>query len=139
MPYVMMRVEKTMRIGLTSIFVSDQERALRFYTEVLGFRKKADITAGKFRWLTVVSPEEPDGTQLQLAPNDNPAAKTFQEAMFKQGIYAVNFLVEDLQKEYERIRKLGARFTLEPTKTPGSRIAILDDTCGNLIQLTQLT
>jgi predicted enzyme related to lactoylglutathione lyase len=128
-----------MRIKLTSIFVSDQERALRFYTEVLGFRKKLDITSGKFRWLTVVSPEEPEGTQLQLGPNDNPAAKTFQEAVFKQGIYAANFFVDDLQKEYERIKQLGARFTLEPTKTPGSRIAILDDTCGNLIQLTQLT
>jgi predicted enzyme related to lactoylglutathione lyase len=127
-----------MRIKLTSIFVSDQERALRFYTEVLGFRKKLDITAGKYRWLTVVSPEEPDGTQLQLAPNDNPAAKTFQEAMFKQGVYAANFFVEDLQKEYERIKKLGARFTMQPTKTRGSIIAILDDTCGNLIQLTQL-
>jgi len=128
-----------MRIQLTSVFVSDQDRALRFYTEVLGFRKGADITAGKFRWLTIVSPEEPDGTQLQLGPNDNPAAKTFQEAMFKQGIYAANFIVEDLQTEYEKIKKLGARFTMEPTKTPGSMIAILDDTCGNLIQLTQLT
>ena len=128
-----------MRIQLTSVFVSDQDRALKFYTEVLGFRKKADINAGKFRWLTIVSPEEPDGTQLQLGPNDNPAAKTFQEAMFKQGIYAANFIVEDLQTEYEKIKKLGARFTMEPTKTPGSMIAILDDTCGNLIQLTQLT
>ena len=112
---------------------------MRFYTEVLGFRKKADITAGKFRWLTIVSPEEPDGTQLQLGPNDNPAAKAFQEAMFKQGICAANFIVQDLQKECERIKKLGARFTMEPTKTPGSMIAVLDDTCGNLIQLTQLT
>jgi predicted enzyme related to lactoylglutathione lyase len=128
-----------MRIKLNSIFVSDQDRALRFYTEVLGFRKKLDITAGKFRWLTVVSPEEPDGTQLQLGPNDNPAAKTFQEAMFKQGIPATSFFVEDLQKEYERIKQLGTRFTMEPTKTTGSIIAVLDDTCGNLIQLTQLT
>jgi len=128
-----------MRIRLTSVFVSDQDRALRFYTEVLGFRKKSDITAGKFRWLTIVSPEEPDGTQLQLGPNDNPAAKAFQEAMFKQGIYAANFIVQDLQKECGRIKKLGARFTMEPTKTPGSMIAVLDDTCGNLIQLTQLT
>ena len=138
MPYVM-QAERRMRIKLTNIFVSDQERALRFYTDFLGFRKKSDITAGKFRWLTVVSPEDPDGTQLQLGPNDNPPAKTFQEAMFKQGIYAANFFVEDVQKEYERIRKLGARFTMEPTKTPCSMIAILDDTCGNLIQLTQLT
>jgi predicted enzyme related to lactoylglutathione lyase len=128
-----------MRINLTSIFVSDQEQALRYYTEVFGFRKKLDITAGKFRWLTVVSPEEPDGTQLVLGPNDNPAAKTFQEAMFKQGIPATSFFVEDLQKEYERIKKLGTRFTMEPTKTTGSMIAVLDDTCGNLIQLTQLT
>ena len=128
-----------MRIKLTSVFVSDQDRALRFYTEVLGFRKKLDITAGKFRWLTVVSPEEPDGTQLVLGPNDNPAAKTFQEAMFKQGIPATSFFVEDLQKEYERIEELGTRFTMEPTKTTGSIIAVLDDTCGNLIQLTQLT
>ena len=112
---------------------------MRFYTEVLGFRKKLDITAGKFRWLTVVSPEESEGAQLQLGPNDNPTAKAFQEAMFKQGIPAASFFVEDLQIEYERIKQLRTRFTMEPTKMLGSKIAVLDDTCGNLIQLTQLT
>jgi predicted enzyme related to lactoylglutathione lyase len=129
-----------MKIKLTSVFVDDQEKALRFYTRVLGFVKKQDITAGKFRWLTVVSPEEPDGAQLLLGPNDNPAAaaKTYQEAIFKQGIPAAMFFVDDVQGEYDRMRKAGVVFTMAPTKTPGSTIAIFDDTCGNLIQLTQL-
>jgi predicted enzyme related to lactoylglutathione lyase len=129
-----------MKIKLTSVFVDDQEKALGFYTRVLGFVKKMDITGGKFRWLTVVSPEEPDGTQLVLEPKEgfNPAAKLYQEAIFKQGIPAANFFVDDVQGEYDRIRKAGVVFTMAPTKTPGSTIATFDDTCGNLIQLTQL-
>ena len=130
--------DKDMKIGLTSVFVDDQEKALDFYSRVLGFVKKLDITAGEFRWLTVVSPEEPDGTQLLLGPNDNPAAKTYQEAIFRQGIPAANFFVDDVQGEYDRMRKAGVAFTMAPTKTPGSTIVIFDDTCGNLIQLTQL-
>ena len=126
-----------MKIKLTGIFVNDQVKALNFYTKVLGFVKKADVTAGKFRWLTVVSPEEQDGTQLQLGLNDNPAAKSYQESLFKQGIPAAMFDVDDINKEYQRLKKLGAKFTKEPTKTPGSTIAVLDDTCGNLIQLRQ--
>ena len=104
----------------------------------MGFLKKLDITAGKYRWLTVVSPEEPNGTELVLEPNDNPAAKTYQQSIFKQGIRAAMFYVMDIQKEYMRLKKLGAMFTMEPTKTPGSTIAVLNDTCGNLIQITQL-
>jgi len=127
-----------MKIKLTSVFVDDQGKALKFYTEVLGFVKKADVTAYNFRWLTVVSPEEPDGTQLQLGPNGNPAAKTYQEAIFKQGIPAAMFFVDDVKQEYQRLKELGVKFTTEPTKTPGSTIAVFDDTCGNLIQLTQL-
>ncbi len=118
--------------------MDDQVKALKFYTEILGFVKKADITAYNYRWLTVVSPEEPDGTQLQLAPNTNPTAKTYQESNFKQGIPATMFFVDDIQKEYQRLKELGVKFTMAPTKTPGSTIAVLDDTCGNLIQLTQL-
>jgi predicted enzyme related to lactoylglutathione lyase len=127
-----------MKIKLLTIFVDDQAKALKFYTEILGFVKKADVTAYNYRWLTVVSPEEPEGTQLQLAPNTNLAAKTYQEAIFKQGIPAVMFYVDDVQKEYLRLKELGAKFTKEPTKTPGSTIVVLDDTCGNLLQLTQL-
>jgi len=127
-----------MKIGLLTVFVNDQGRALKFYTEVLGFVKKSDVTAGKYRWLTVVSPEEKDGAQLQLAPNDNPAARTYQESIFHQGIPAAMFFVDDVQKEYQRLKRLGVKFTMEPTRTPGSTIVVLDDTCGNLIQLTQL-
>jgi len=127
-----------MRIELTSIFVGDQDKALKFYTEKLGFVKKTDVTAGAYRWLTVVSPENKDGTQLVLEPNNNPAAKAYQEAIFSQGVRATSFFVDDIQKEYERLKKLGAKFTMEPTKVTGSTIAVLDDTCGNLIQLTQL-
>ena len=133
-----------MKIKLTSVFVNDQDKALKFYTNVLGFVKKLDFPAGKFKWLTVVSSEEPDGTQLLLAPADNagfhgPAAKTYQEALFKQSIPAANFFVEDVQKEYARLNGLRVVFTMKPTRTTGSIIAVLDDTCGNLIQLTQLT
>jgi predicted enzyme related to lactoylglutathione lyase len=127
-----------MKIKLTSVFVDDQSKALKFYTEILGFVKRSDITHGKFRWLTVVSPEEPEGTQLLLEPNDNPAAKTYQESIYKQGIPAAMFFVDDLEKEYERLKKLGVAFTMPPTKAMSSRIAVLEDTCGNLIQMTQL-
>ncbi len=128
-----------MKIKLTSIYVDDQEKALRFYTEVLGFVKKADFSQGPFRWLTVTSPDEPDGAELQLALNDNPAAATFQQAIFEQGQPAAMFYTDDVQADYERIKALGADFTMPPTPVTGSIIAMLDDTCGNRIQLTQLT
>ena len=127
-----------MKINLSSVFVDDQDKALRFYTEVLGFIKKADFPVGKFKWLTVASPEEPDGTQLLLEPNDNPAAKTFQKAIFEQGIAATAFAVDDIQREYERLKTLGAIFTTEPTKMGPTPVAVIDDTCGNLIQLYQV-
>src|SRR5262252_9880073 len=127
-----------MRIKVTSVYVDDQEKALRFYTEVLGFGKKADFSQGQFRWLTVVSPEDPDGTELQLALNDNPAAKAYQQAMFEQGQPAIMFFTEDIKSDYERIKARGAEFTMPPTDVTGSTIARLNDTCGNLIQLTQL-
>ena len=127
-----------MRIELTSIFVDDQDKALKFYTEKLGFVKKMDITAGEYRWLTVVSPDDKDGTQLVLGPNNNPAFKAYQEAIFKQGIPAQNFFVDEIQREYERLKNIAVKFTKEPTKVTGSTIAVLDDTCGNLIQITQL-
>lgn len=127
-----------MKIKVTSIYVNDQEKALRFYTEVLGFAKKADFTQGPFRWLTVASPEEPDGTELQLALNDNPAARAYQQAMFEQGQPAAMFYVDDVQREYDRMKPLGAEFTMPPTKVTGSTIAMLNDTCGNLIQIVAL-
>jgi predicted enzyme related to lactoylglutathione lyase len=127
-----------MKIKLTSVYVNDQEKALRFYTEVLGFAKKADFSQGPFRWLTVASPEEPDGTQLQLALNDNPAAKTYQEAMFKEGQPAAMFYTDDVKAECERIKARGAELTMPPTQVPGATIAKLNDTCGNVLQLTQL-
>ena len=127
-----------MKIKLTSVHVDDQEKALRFYTEVLGFVKKADFTQGPFRWLTVASPEEPDGTELQLARNDNPAAKAYQEAMFQQSQPAAMFFTADIKGDYEHIKARGAEFTMPPTDVTGSTIAKLNDTCGNLIQITQL-
>ncbi len=127
-----------MKIRVTTIYVDDQEKALRFYTDVLGFQKKADITKGSFRWLTVASPEEPDGVELQLAPNDNPATKAHQRAMFEQSRPAAMFFVDDVQQEYDRMKARGADFTLPPTKVTGSTIAMLNDTCGNLIQITAL-
>jgi predicted enzyme related to lactoylglutathione lyase len=127
-----------MKLKLFGIFVDDQDKALKFYTEVLGFTKKLEFPMGKFKWLTVVSPEEPDGTQLLLGPDDNPAAKAYQQAIFEQGIPAALFFVADIQTEYARLKKLGATFTKEPTKVTGSTIAVLDDTCGNLIQMVQL-
>jgi catechol 2,3-dioxygenase-like lactoylglutathione lyase family enzyme len=127
-----------MKIRLNSVFVDDQDKALKFYTEVLGFEKKHDFPVGQFKWLTVVSPEEPDGTELLLEPNDNPAAKTFQEAVFEQGIASTAFAVEDIQKEYERMKRLGVVFSMEPTRTGPATVAVFDDTCGNLIQLYQV-
>lgn len=127
-----------MKIKITSVYVDDQDKALRFYTDVLGFVKKTDFGAGAYRWLTVVSPEEPDGAELHLAPNEDPAAKTFQQALFQQGKPAAMFYVDDVQREYERMQGLGAQFTMPPTKVTGSTIAMLNDTCGNLIQLTKL-
>ncbi|MGC1452616.1 MAG: VOC family protein [Candidatus Sulfotelmatobacter sp.] len=127
-----------MKIKLTSVFVDDQNKALRFYTEVLGFAKQADFSNGPFRWLTVASSEEPDGTELQLALNNNPAARTYQQAIFQQGQPAANFFTDDVNSEYERIKGRGAEFIMPPTDTHGSTIAKLNDTCGNLIQLTQL-
>ena len=127
-----------MKIKFTSVFVDDQEKALRFYTEVLGFVKKGDVSNGPYRWLTVTSPEQPDGTELQLALNDNPAAKTYQEALFQQGQPAANFFTDDIQAEVERAQKQGAEFTMPPTDATGAIIAMLKDTCGNLVQISQL-
>jgi len=128
-----------MKIKLTSIYVDDQDKALRFYTEVLGFAKKADVRQGPFRWLTVASTEEPEGTELQLALNDNPAAKAYQQAMFQQSQPGAMFFTDDVKGDYERIKARGGKFTMPPTEVPGSTIARLNDTCGNVIQLTQLT
>ena len=126
-----------MKIKLNSVFVDDQDKALTFYTEVLGFVKKHDIPVGEFRWLTVVSPQEPDGTELLLEPNDNPAAKTFQKALVEQGIPLTAFAVEDIQVEYDRLRKQGVVFNMKPTKMGEVTVAIFNDTCGNLIQIYQ--
>lgn len=127
-----------MKIKVTSLYVDDQEKALRFYTDVLGFTKKADFSNGSYRWLTVASPEEPNGTELQLALNNSPASKAYQEALFQQGQPAMMFFTDDVKADYERIKAQGAEFTMPPTSVPGSTIAKLNDTCGNLIQLTQL-
>ncbi len=127
-----------MKIKVTSVYVDDQEKALRFYTEVLGFAKKTDFSQGPYRWLTVASPEDPDGTELQLALNDNPAAKAYQQAMFQQGQPAAMFFADDVKGDYERIQARGAEFTMAPTQVPGATIARLSDSCGNLIQITQL-
>jgi len=127
-----------MQIKLTSVYVADQEKALRFYTDVLGFVKKSDFSQGPFRWLTVVSAEDPDGTELQLALNDKPAAKAYQQAMFQQSQPAAMFFTADVQADYERMKTRGAEFTMPPTDVTGSKIAMLNDTCGNLIQVTQL-
>jgi len=127
-----------MKIKLTSVYVDDQEKALRFYTEVLGFVKKADFSQGSYRWLTVASAEDPDGTELQLALNGNPADKAYQQAKFQQGQPAAMFFTDDVQAEYERMKGRGAEFTVPPKDVTGSKIAMLNDTCGNLIQVTQL-
>ena len=127
-----------MKIKVTSVYVDGQDKALRFYTDVLGLAKKADFSNGPFRWLTVLSPQDPNGTELQLAPNDNPAAKAYQQAMFQQGQPAAMFFTDDVKGDYERIKSRGAEFTMPPTDVTASTIAVLNDTCGNLIQLTQL-
>jgi len=128
-----------MKIQLSSVFVDDQEKALQFYTQILGFVMKRDIPLGEARWLTVVSPEAPDGTELLLEPNGNPAAQTFQQAIFEQGIPMTAFDVQDIHKEYERLKKMGVKFSMEPTDMGMSQVAIFDDTCGNLIQIYQVT
>lgn len=127
-----------MKIKLTTIHVDNQENALRFYTDVLGFVKKADFSNGPYRWLTVTSPDDPDGIELQLALNDNPAARAYQEAIFKQGQPAVMFFTDNVKDDHERIKARGAEFTMPPTEVTGSTIAQLNDTCGNLVQITQL-
>jgi predicted enzyme related to lactoylglutathione lyase len=127
-----------MKIKVMSVYVDDQEKALRFYTGVLGFTKKNDFSQGPYRWLTVASPEEPNGTELQLALNNNPAAKAYQQAIFQQNQPAAMFFTEDVKGDYERIKARGAEFTMPPTDVTASTIAMLKDTCGNLIQLTQL-
>jgi catechol 2,3-dioxygenase-like lactoylglutathione lyase family enzyme len=124
-----------MRINLTSVLVDDQEKALRFYTEVLGFVKKTEVPLGDHRWLTVVSPEEPDGTELVLEPDEHPAAKPFKEALVADGIPFTSFAVDDASAEFERLRGRGVRFTQEPMKMDSVTTAVLDDTCGNLIQI----
>jgi catechol 2,3-dioxygenase-like lactoylglutathione lyase family enzyme len=126
-----------MKIKLTNVFVDDQDKALKFYTEVLGFVKKRDFPVGEYKWLTVVSPDEQDGTELLLEPSDNPATKAFKKAVFEQGITMASFLVDDIQKEYERLKGLGVRFTMEPTNLGTSKVAVFDDTCGNYIQIFQ--
>lgn len=126
-----------MRINLASVFVDDQEKALRFYTEVLGFVRRADVPLGEYRWLTVVSPEQPDGTELLLEPDAHPAAKPYTAALYGDGIPATSFAVDDVHAEYDRLRGLGVRFTQEPVSAGPVTIAVLDDTCGNLIQLAQ--
>lgn len=128
-----------MRIKWTTVYVDDQEKALRFYTDKLGFRKKADVSNGGYRWLTVVSPEEPDGVELLLESTANPAGKAYREALRTQQQPAVQFLVSDTKAEYARLTANGVEFTKPVTPTTGSVIAVLDDSCGNLIQLTQLT
>jgi len=127
-----------MKIKLTTVYVDDQDKALRFYTEVLGFVKKADFSQGPYRWLTVGSAEEPEGTQLQLALNDNPAARAYQQALFLQNQPAAMFYSDDVQADYERMKARGAEFTMPPTDVTASKITMLNDTCGNLVQVTQL-
>jgi predicted enzyme related to lactoylglutathione lyase len=127
-----------MKIKLTTVHVNDQEKALRFYTEVLGLAKKTDFSKGPYRWLTVTSPEDPDGTELQLALDDDPAAKAYQQARFEKSQPAVMFFTDDVKGDYERIKARGGEFKMPPTDTTGSTIAMLNDTCGNLLQITQL-
>ena len=124
-----------MRITMVSVLVDDQDKALKFYTEILGFKEKNNIPMGEHRWLTVVSPENPDGTELVLEPDEHPAAKPFKRALVADGIPYTSFDVDDVQKEYERMSKLGVRFTQEPADMGPVTTAVLDDTCGNLIQI----
>jgi predicted enzyme related to lactoylglutathione lyase len=127
-----------MKIKWTTLYVNDQEKALRFYTDLLGFQKKADFSQGQYRWLTVASPDDPDGVELILESDSNPAAKAYREAMHGQGTRAAQFLVNDVQAEHDRLAARGVKFTMKVTKVTGSIIAVLDDTCGNLIQLIQV-
>ncbi|MET9859783.1 VOC family protein [Streptomyces smyrnaeus] len=124
-----------MRIHLTSVFVDDQDKALRFYTEVLGFVKKTEVPLGADRWLTVVSPEDPDGTELLLEPDGHPAVRPYKAALAEDGIPAASFAVDDVPAEFDRLRELGVRFTQEPLEAGPVTTAVLDDTCGNLIQI----
>ena len=127
-----------MRINLASVLVDDQDKALRFYTEILGFVKKTEVPLGEARWLTVVSPDDPDGVELLLEPDGHPAAKPFKRALVEDGIPYTSFQVDDVKPEYERLRALGVRFTQEPVEMPTVTTAVLDDTCGNLIQIASL-
>lgn len=127
-----------MKIKVTSIYVDDQEKALRFYTDILGLVKKNDFSQGPYRWLTVASAEEPEGTELQLALNNNPAAKAYQQALFQQNQPAIMFFTDNVQADYDRMKARGAEFTMPPTDVTASKIAMVKDTCGNLIQVTEL-
>ncbi|HUK24378.1 MAG TPA: VOC family protein [Terriglobales bacterium] len=127
-----------MKIKLTSVYVDNQEKALRFYTEVMGFMKKSDFSNGPYRWLTVASAEDPEGTELQLALNNNPAAQAYQRALFQQNQPAAMFFTNDVQADYDRMKARGAEFTMPPTDVTASKIAMVKDTCGNLIQVTEL-
>jgi predicted enzyme related to lactoylglutathione lyase len=127
-----------MKIKLTTVYVDNQEKALSFYTDVLGFTKKADFSNGSYRWLTVASPEEPEGTELQLALNDNTPAKAYQQAIFQHGQPAIMLYTDDVKGDYERIKARGAQFKMPPTEVTGSTIAQINDNCGNLVQITQL-
>src|SRR4026209_684232 len=129
----MYQEENTVKLKVTSIYVDDQEKALHFYTDILGFEKKTDVTQGPYRWLTVASAEEPDGVELQLAPDSDPAAAAYQQAMFEGSRPAAMFFVDDVQQEFDRMTALGAEFTMPPTQVTGSTIAMLKDTDGNLI------
>jgi len=126
-----------LKIIVTSLFVEDQDKALAFYTEKLGFVVKHDVPMGKYRWITLVSPDAQDGTELLLEPNDHPAAKEFQSKIVADGIPATMFGVADIQKEYNRLVESGVKFTKEPTKMGEVTIAVFDDTCGNLIQIAE--
>ncbi len=126
-----------MRITHSGVFVNDQDKALKFYTETLGFVLKHDVPAGEYRWITVVSPDDPDGTELLLEPNENPVAQTYQKGIFDQGIPATSFGVTDIRAEHEKLASLGVAFTMEPTEMGPVTIAVFDDTCGNLIQMMQ--
>ena len=126
-----------MRIVVSSVFVEDQQKALSFYTEVLGFQKKTDVPVGEYRWLTVVSPEEPDGVELLLEPSDHPAIKPFKQALVEDGIPFTSFGVEDVEAEHARLEGLGVKFTQPPTAFGDVTTAVFDDTCGNLIQIAQ--
>jgi len=128
-----------MKIVLASVLVDDQEKALRFYTDVLGFEKKQDIPMGEARWLTLVSPQDRDGTELLLEPDGHPAAKPFKAALVEDGIPYTSFGVDDVRADFERMRKLGVRFTQEPLEMGPVVTAVFDDTCGNLIQIAQRT